>query len=107
MRACLKPPSRLLLFLGLLFGTGASLFAQPVSLPLEFRQKATRFNFQSVRGVPISTVPNLPPGSDGRMPVLNQSGSVLLPTTNQFGGYLSFGAIPGLTSNAWQAARNS
>jgi len=103
----MSPLSRLSFSCALLLGTAATLLSQPVSLPLEFRQSATLFNFQSQRGVPISTVTNVPPGSDGRMPTVNESGSVLLPTTNQFSGYLSFGAIPGLTSNAWRTASNS
>ena len=95
------------LSVALLLGVPAALSAQPLSVPLEFRQSATLFNFQAQRGVPISTVTNDPPGSDGRMPTVNDSGSVLLPTTNQFVGYVSFGAIPGLTSNAWRTASNS
>src|SRR5262245_51764697 len=87
--------SRLLLPLGFLAGTAAILSAQPVSLPLEFRQNATAVNYQSIRGVPISDELNVPPGSDGRMPTTNQSGSVLLPTPYQFSGHVSFGAIPG------------
>src|SRR5262245_18659887 len=54
--------------LGLLVGTTATLLSQPVSLPVEFRQVATQFNSQSQRGQPISTLTNVPPGSDGRMP---------------------------------------
>jgi len=95
------------LSVALLLVVPAALSAQPLSVPLEFRQSATLFNFQAQRGVPISTVTNDPPGSDGRMPTVNDSGSVLLPTTNQFVGYVSFGAIPGLTSNAWRTASNS
>src|SRR5262245_35556827 len=97
------------LSLALLIGSAATLLSQStVILPVEFRQSATRFNFQSQRGVPISTVTNEPPGSDGRMSVTNESaGSSLLPTAFQFSGYVAFGAIPGLTSNAWQVASNS
>src|SRR5258707_10787894 len=62
----------------------ATAFAQPLALPLEIRQPDTLWNFQSQRGVPISTVSNVPPGSDGRMTNYNESGSALLPTTNQF-----------------------
>ena len=77
------------------------------SLPLEFRQTDILFNFQSQRGVPISTVSNVPPGSDGRMTTINESGSALLPTTNQFRGLTTFGATPGLTRTAWLAASNT
>jgi hypothetical protein len=76
-------------------------------LPLEFRQTDIFFNFQSQRGVPISTNLNVPPGSDGRMTTINESGSALLPTTNQFRGFVAFGGTPGLTRAAWQAASNS
>src|ERR1051326_6043061 len=95
------------LSVALLVGVPAALFAQPPSLPLEFRQSATLFNVQSQRGVPIPPVTNGPAGSGGRMPPVNDSGSVLLPITNQFVGFLSFGGIPGLTSNAWRPASNS
>jgi hypothetical protein len=52
-------------------------------------------------------VSNVPPGSDGRMTTVNESGSALLPTTNQFRGLTTFGATPGLTRTAWLAASNS
>ncbi len=98
----------LLLFsIALLSGPKAGVQAQPVAVPLEFRQADTSFNLQSQRGVPISTVSNVPPGSDGRMTTINESGSALLPTTNQFRGFISFGAIPGLSQAAWIAASNS
>jgi hypothetical protein len=41
------------------------------------------------------------------MPTDNESGSVLQPTTNQFIGFVSFGAIPGLTSNTWRTVSNN
>lgn len=75
-------------------------------LPLEFRQLEVPFNFQSQRGVPIATTTNVP-GSDGRMTTVNESGSFLLPTANQFRGFVSFGGNPGLTQAAWLAASNS
>jgi hypothetical protein len=77
------------------------------SVPLEFRQTEILFNFQSQRGVPISTVANVPPGSDGRMTTINESQSGILPTGSQFQGFTFFGAIPGLTKAAWLAASNS
>ncbi|MBL9137535.1 MAG: hypothetical protein JNK85_16805 [Verrucomicrobiales bacterium] len=81
--------------------------AQSLTLPLEIRQPNTIWNLQSVRGVPISSVVNQPPGSDGRMTNRNESGSALLPTTNQFRGFVSFGGVPGLTSNQWISVSNS
>jgi hypothetical protein len=90
----------------LLFLSGAKIWATE-AVPLEFRQTDILFNFQSQRGVPISTVSNVPPGSDGRMTIINESGSALLPTTNQFRGLTTFGATPGRVRAAWLAASNS
>ncbi|MCC7374596.1 MAG: hypothetical protein IT581_08065 [Verrucomicrobiales bacterium] len=81
--------------------------AQSITLPLEIRQPETPWNLQSVRGVPISSVAGTPPGSDGRMTNRNESGSALLPTTNQFRNVVAFGGVPGLTSNQWIAVSNS
>lgn len=103
----MRPLFRLPLTLVLLMGGVAPLLAQPLRLPLEFRQTDTLFNLQSQLGVPISTVTNDPPGSNGQMPASNASGSVLLPTTNQFQSFISFGGTPGLTLNAWQAVSNN
>src|SRR5260221_2652116 len=85
----------------------ATAMAQPLSLPLEIRQPDTLWDLQSQRGVPISTTVNTNIGSDGRMTNYNESGSALLPTTNQFASLVSFGGIPGLTSNDWFAVSNS
>jgi hypothetical protein len=94
--------------LALLLAVPAGVVAQPLALPLEFRQTEIPFNFQSQRGVPISTVAGSPPGSDGRMTTINESTNLpAIPTTNQFRGFTSFGAIPGLTQSAWLAASNS
>lgn len=98
---------RLLFSVAVLLGSLAEVLAQPVAVPLEFRQSEIPLNLQSQGGVPISGVPNVPPGSDGRMTTINGSGSALLPTTNQFQGFLSFGATPGLTRAAWMSAGNS
>ena len=98
---------RLFLSLVWLLGVASCALAQPVSLPLEIRQPDTLWNLQSQRGVPISTVSNVPPGSDGRMTTVNESGSSLLPTTNQFRGLISFGGIPGLKLADWLARSNS
>lgn len=86
---------------------GAWHAAGQTKLPLEFRQNSIPFNFQSQRGVPISTVSNVPPGSDGRMTTVNESGSALLPTTNQFRGFVAVGGAPGLAQADWMAVSNS
>src|SRR6185503_6784020 len=99
-------PRAALAFFVLLIGA-ATLSAQEIDLPLEFRQSAVRFNYRAQRGVPISTVTNVPPGSDGRMSTVNGSGSSLLPTTNQFVGFVAFGGGPGMTNGGWQVAGNS
>jgi len=98
---------RLLLCLGAVCGPIWVAVAQPLPLPLEFRMTGILFNYQALRGVPISTVSNVPPGSDGRMSTLNESGSALLPTTNQFHSMISFGAVPGLSAADWAAVKNS
>lgn len=69
-----------------------------VILPIEFKQLNTTYNLQSQRGVPISKVSGTPPGSDGRLPDGNESGSLLRPTTNQFQGFTTFGAIVARTN---------
>jgi hypothetical protein len=68
-------------------------------LPLEIRQASTPYNLQSLSGVPISTTAGLPPGSDGRMPESNSSGSQNTPT-NQFQGFVFFGGIAAPTNSA-------
>ena len=98
----------LLAIFGILAGVAcltATGFAQ--LLPLEIRQTSTLWNFQSQRGVPISITVNPAIGSDGRMTNYNESGSSSRPTTNQFAGMISFGGIPGLSSNAWVTVSNS
>ena len=91
-----------------LLGAAAGAFAQPLSTPLEFRQSDTLWNFQSRRGVPISSTVNTNIGSDGRMTNYNESvPSTLLPTTNQFKGFVSFGGVPGYPYGAWQVASNN
>lgn len=100
-------PSLRSLFIGLVFAPAFAALAQPLALPLEIRQPSTPWNFQSQRGVPISTVSNLPPGSDGRMTNFNSSGSALLPTTNQFRSFIAFGGAPGLPLADWLARSNT
>ncbi len=93
------------LIIGLLAWAGA-LRAQ--SLPLALDQLSVQWNYQSTRGVPISSVSNSPAGSDGRQPLTNSSlGSLLVPTTNQFRYFQSLSGVPGLTSNNWLSASNS
>ena len=70
-------------------------------------------NWQSRAGVPLSPTNGVPPGSDGRAPTLSQqiaNGlSTAPPTSNQFQGFVAFGAIPvqtttNLNTNATFAA---
>ncbi len=80
------------------------------SLPLEFKQRETRDNLQSQRGMPLSDVVNAPTGSDGRLTdasVVNESGSYLPVTPSQFGGLLSFGGGVGLIRADWLTVANS
>src|SRR5262245_61388898 len=62
--------------------------ALPQALPLEIQQETIHFNLRKTNGLPISTVTNVPPGSDGRGPTLAQQQAAGLtevpPTTNQF-----------------------
>ena len=95
-----------------LLGAAAVVCAQPLKLPLEFRQGDTLFNFRAQRGVPISTNVNPAIGSDGRMSNFNESAGLpfppgLFPTNNQFRGLISFGGIPGLTLSQWQVVSNN
>ena len=66
-------------------------------LPLELPQTSIHYNYQSVRGVPISSVTNDPPGSDGRAP---SPASGFINTTNQFQSLMGFGGLVGSGSNA-------
>ncbi len=94
------------LVLGCLLGAASAL--GQVALPLEFRQPQTTFNFQGLRGVPISTTTNNPPGSSGQMPIGNEStGTHVPPTAGQFRTFLSFGGIPGLKQSDWLVVSNS
>jgi len=96
----MKLPFRFFLSLALLAGaSGAS--AQAL---IQFSQPSTTWNYQSQRGVPISTITNNPPGSDGRMPTTVEGDtSNPMTTTNQFRGFIAFGGVPGLGSNDWSA----
>lgn len=64
-----------------------------VNLPLEVRMEATPFNLQSLAGVPYSAT--------------NELGEPVIPTSGQFGGFHSFGGIPGLDQVSWLAVSNS
>src|SRR6266536_496109 len=67
------------------------------TLPLEIRQDATRYNLGSTNGMPISSTPGTPPGSDGRGPTVAQqqaAGLTTVPaTTNQLRSFIDFGAL--------------
>lgn len=80
-----------------LLGAEFDVAAQSVSMPLENRPDAIRYNLTSTNGMPISHVRGQPQGSDGRAP-RPESGSV--GTTNQFQGLLSFGGVVGPGRNA-------
>ena len=64
---------------------------------LEMRETATRYNYGSVRGVPISSVANTPAGSDGRAPTQGYQQSIgettLTANSNQFRSFVGFGAV--------------
>jgi len=82
---------------GLLLGAWAAPDAMAQALPLEIQQDALRYNLRKTNGLPISSVTNVPPGSDGRGPTLAQqqaAGLTVLPaTTNQFVGFVVFGGV--------------
>ena len=65
------------------------------SLPLEIHQDKTLYNYQSVQGVPMSGTVGDPVGSDGRGPYPSQVApmSTNPATTNQFSGFISWGAV--------------
>ena len=75
----------------------SALPAAAQQLPLEIQQETIHYNLRKTNGLPISTVTNVPPGSDGRGPTLAQQQAAGLtevpPTTNQFRGFVSFGAV--------------
>jgi subtilisin-like proprotein convertase family protein len=93
------------LLLGLASLAGARARAAEL-VPFEYRQPGLTYNFQSLRGVPISAVSNSPAGSDGRMPTgQNASGSFDAATASQFRGFLGFGALAVRTN--WLTVKNS
>ena len=93
--------------LGLVLFVGLSARGETL-VPLDFVQSVTPYNFQALRGVPLSSVSNSPVGSDGRAPapdVLNESGNNSVVTPNQFQGFLSFGGLAARTD--WLAVSNA
>jgi hypothetical protein len=100
----MKPPDRvpLLAVLGLTgllgYGSVQAQVRNPVPTPpFELRQDLTAYNLQSTGGVPISSTPGDPPGSNGRAPTPEQQradGLTELPATpRQFQGRITFGAL--------------
>ena len=69
----------------------------PLQLPQTATLVGTNFalgvNWQSYRGVPLSSTKGNPPGSDGRYEFTNGP-STFPPTTNQFQGFFGLSAIP-------------
>ena len=74
-----------LCFIGLALVSTASLFGQ--ALPLAISQDETSYNFQSLKGLPLSSTVGNPAGSDGRAPI---GGAVATP--GQYQSVLQFGA---------------
>ncbi len=69
------------------------------TFPLEIRQQETPYNRQPTRGQPLSSTFNLPVGSDGRAPTVDQQAAAAawlpttVPTVKQFQGFVSYGAL--------------
>ena len=100
----MKPHFRLfpLAVLGLAcLGNSGSLLAQvrnPIPPPpFELRQDQTAYNLQSPGGMPLSSTPGNPPGSNGRAPTPEQQRAdgltELAATPRQFQGQIVFGAL--------------
>ena len=72
---------------------GLATFARAaVTLPVEPRPAQARINAAHPAGLPISSTPGNPPGSDGRVPTgINVSGTYTTPTPGQFGSVVSLG----------------
>jgi hypothetical protein len=96
-----------LLGFGFLLGPKVSAQTQPLQLDQQDMLFNTFFqlgiNWQSYAGVPLSSTKGVPPGSDGRAPTVSMqstNGGVTTapPTTNQFHGFVCFGAIPTQTT---------
>lgn len=102
-----KPVGIVLASYGLLFGPKASAQTQPLQMQQQDMLVNSDFplgiNWQSYAGVPLSSTKGVPPGSDGRAPTVSMqstNGGVTTapPTTNQFQGFVCFGAIPTQTT---------
>ena len=69
------------------------------TFPLEIRQQETPYNRQPTRGQPLSSTFNIPVGSDGRAPTVDQQAAAAawlpttVPTVKQFQGFVSYGAL--------------
>ena len=78
---------------------------------LEMRETATLYNYGAVRGVPISSQVNVPPGSDGRAPTPGYQQSIGETTqaanSNQFRSFVGFGAVAAPRTPANLAAGSS
>lgn len=82
-------------------------FGESLTLPLQFEMLQTRFNLNSLRGVPLTTSTN-DYGSDGRLSPFNESQQFNTDvTSNQFSSLVSFGGGLGLTFSRWTAMTNS
>ncbi len=81
----------------LLVATPLVTFQAGAAVVPELNQDATPYNFGSQRGVPISTVLNVPPGSSGLGPTLSQQLEIGEttdpPQAGQFQSLVSFGAV--------------
>ena len=62
-------------------------------MPLEIHQDKTLYNYQSAKGVPLSSKAGNPPGSDGRAVKQQSPMTTNPPTKNQFSGFISWGAV--------------
>ena len=80
---------------------------------VEIRQDSTRYNYRKTNGVPLSSVVDNPPGSDGRIPTTPPAGETTLPPSiNQFQGLQIFGGLaaprnPGALDPARSYAQNA
>ena len=103
------PRGALRLAFAMLLGLWASpeVSGQGLIFPLQIDPSATLWNYGSQRGVPISTTPGVPPGSDGRMPTTVEGNPLNPPATaNQFQGFIAFGGVPGLLADDWADLKN-
>lgn len=88
------------------------------TFPLELRSEAGLYNtnlvrginYRAQRGVPISSTVNNPAGSDGRAPTPQQQSveglPITTPTSGQFQGFMTFGAIAAPRTSTLLAGSN-